>query len=163
MIAGQLGRFHWVVSTDFLPLLKVALPCHLGLRLCITACDSGPIRPGPIDLAAGWATVGDVMVSPPVTPALEVPQGEYDEWYFLGAEPPSDWRPEVFVNYGGFTLTPDPTARALGHGSLPFLEERERFWRQLDQIDPVSYIASGDLDIAVSQNRDFIDRLRAGT
>mgnify|MGYP006923745267 FL=1 len=37
---------------------------------------------------------------------------------------------------------------------------QERFWWQMKQIDPIAFIASGDIDIAVSRNEEFIDAMR---
>ena len=39
---------------------------------------------------------------------------------------------------------------------------QERFWAQMERVDPVSYIAMGDLDVVVSKRREFIENLRAG-
>lgn len=62
------------------------------------------------------------MVSPPLAEGLEIPFDRYDEWYLLDESPHADWRPEVFVNYGRFTLQPtsaiyktyDPTWEKIG-------------------------------------------------
>jgi hypothetical protein len=160
MDTGHFGRFYWVESAESLPLLKVALPLHRGLRLCVTSFDSGPLRPGQEELAAGWASIGEISVSPPITPTLEVPQGEYDEWYILTGSPDISWQPEVFVNYGGFTLVSDETQRGSDRQWLPDMQKR--FWAQICATNPVSYIASGGSDVVVSQNREFIDHICSG-
>jgi hypothetical protein len=108
------------------------------------------------------------MVSPPLDAALVIPYDQYDEWYLLDEPPHPGWEPEVFVNYGGFTLLPieeiyktfDPTCE---RGGLDYLVPiQERFWAQIERVDPVSYIATGDLDVVVSKRREFIEHLRAG-
>jgi hypothetical protein len=141
---------------------------HPQARLCITACDGGPISPCPEEQARGWIVRGNVLVSPPLAEGLEIPHDQYDEWYLLDEPPPSDWSPEVFVNYGGFTLVPieeiyktyDPTWDR--HGLDYLVPIQERFWAQVERVNPVSYIAMGDQDIVVSRRRDFVEQLRAG-
>ncbi len=166
--SGQHGRFHWLVaSSSSLSLMDLTVRYHPTLRLCITSCDSGPISPSPQDQADGWMETGKVMVSPPLAKGLDIPLDQYDEWYLLDEPPSPEWQPEVFVNYGGFTLVPteefpkgdDPTWDR--HG-LDWLDPIQgRFWGQLEQLSPVSYIAMGDYDVVVSQRREFIERLRA--
>jgi hypothetical protein len=167
--SGQHGRFHWLVASSSLPSLAAAtVRFHPGSRLCITAFDSGPIRPGPEEEVRGWMTRGNVMVSPPLAEGLEIPHDQYDEWYLLDDPPPPGWEPEVFVNYGGFTLaaieevlrTYDPTWDK--HGLDYLVPIQERFWAQMEQVDPISYVAMGDQDVVVSRRREFIEHLRAG-
>ncbi len=107
------------------------------------------------------------MVSPPLAEELDIPHDGYDEWYLLDEPPSSEWQPEVFVNYGSFTLVSteelyksyDPTWDC--HG-LEWLDPiQERFWEQLERVNPVSYIAIGGYDVVVSQRREFIERLQA--
>jgi hypothetical protein len=109
------------------------------------------------------------MVSPPLAEGLDIPLDQYDEWYFLDEPPRPEWRPEVFVNYGGFTLLPveeiyktyDPTWDK--HGLDYLVPIQERFWAEVEQVDPISYIAMGDQDVVVSKRREFIEQLRAGS
>jgi hypothetical protein len=55
--------------------------------------------------------------------------------------------------------TLDPTWE---RGGLDYLVPiQERFWAQTERVDPVSYIAMGDLDVVVSKRREFIEHLRA--
>jgi hypothetical protein len=167
--SGQHGRFHWLVAPSSLPSLVAAtVRFHPGSRLCITAFDSGPIRPSPEEEASGWVTRASVMVSPPLDEGLDIPLDQYDEWYLLDEPPPHEWQPEVFVNFGGFTLvaieeiykTYDPTWDR--HGLDYLVPIQERFWAQMEQVDPISYIAMGDQDVVVSKRREFIEQLRAG-
>ncbi len=102
------------------------------------------------------------MVSTPLAAGVEIPWDHYDEWYILDGSPPADWVPEVFVNYGGWTVVP---AEGLGEGDDSWGDRRgletlqSRFWEQLGRIDPVSYVAMGCLDVFVSRQRGFIERL----
>jgi hypothetical protein len=167
---GQHGHFHWLVAPSFPEsFVESTVRFHPGSRLCITSFDSGPIRPGPKEQARGWTARGSVMVSPTLAEGLDIPFDDYDEWYLLDDPPTPAWTPEVFVNYGGFTLVPieeiyrtyDPTWDK--HGLDYLVPIQERFWAQMEQINPVSYIAMGDQDVVVSQRRDFIEELLAGT
>jgi hypothetical protein len=164
--AGTNGRFYWLVAPSSHPrLVELILRFHPSLRLCITAFDSGPIRPGPEELAEGWRASGQIMVSPPLVEGLQIPRNEYDECYILEKPPPPEWEPEIFVNYGGFTLVPsaelykasDPTWSRYGFDELASIQGR--FWEQLERVDPVSYIAVGDYDVVVTRRREFIERL----
>ncbi len=159
MNAGRFGEFSWLESAASLPLIETALPFHLGARLCVTAFDSGPLRLAPEEVAAGWSSVGEIVVSPPIVAALEVPRGEYDEWYILEGVPPAGWKPEVFVNYGGFMLAPGSDSRSPGGDARG--EMVARFWSQIAGLRPLSYLASGDVDLVVSRNDPFIERLSA--
>lgn len=167
MQSGQHGHFYWLVAPSLPPSLESAtLGCHPGAYLCITSYDSGPIRPSPEEQAVGWMSRGKVMISPPLVEGLDIPYDQYDEWYLLAENPPPGWEPEVFVNYEGFTLVPteeineayDPTWGRVGLDGLASIQER--FWSQLEHIDPISYIAMGDRDVVVSKRPEFIERLR---
>lgn len=151
---GERGRFFWLVSDGRLPSLpELAIRYHVGLRLCITSFDSTSISPTPEESAAGWTSVGPAMVSAPLTDRMEIPYDRYDEWYFVDQPPPAAWTSEVFVNYLAFTLA--PSAQNCEYDWLAPMQER--FWEQLDRINPVSYVAMGDNDIVVSKRREFIE------
>jgi len=148
--------------------VKSAVRFHVGLRLCITALDGGPIHPNAEEQPRGWMARGNAVVSPPLTEGLDIPRDQCDEWYLLDEPPSPEWTPEVFVNYGGFTLSPieeiyktyDPTWDR--HGLDYLVPIQERFWEQIDRVNPVSYIAMCDQNIVVSRRPEFIEQLRAG-
>lgn len=104
------------------------------------------------------------MVSPPIAEGLEIPFDCYDEWYIF-EQLPSDWDPELFVNYVGFTLespaetykTYDPTWDR--HRLDWLVPIQERFWKQIAKVNPVSYVAMGDKDVVVSRCREFVEEL----
>jgi len=149
-------------------LVEVTLRFHAGSRLCITAFDGAPLRLSPEETAVGWTAGRSVVVSPPLDDGTVIPRDEYDEWYVLDGPPPHEWQPEIFVNYGGFTLeaveeiykTYDPTWDR--HGLDYLVPIQERFWAQIERIDPISYIAMGDQDVVVSKRLEFIEHLLAG-
>src|SRR5262249_19255326 len=94
---------------------------------------------------------------------------EYDEWYVFEKAPHFESDIEVFVNYGDFTLVPpteiyktfDPTWEKCGLEWLGLAQER--FWIQLQQIHPRTFVASGDNDVVVSRDYRFIEAVRAVT
>jgi hypothetical protein len=170
--SGRHGHFHWLVGPSSIPsLVELTVRFHLGLRLCITAFDGGPIRPSSEDQVEGWMAREAATVSPPLAEGLNIPHDQYDEWYLLNEPPSFEWQPEIFVNIGGFTLVTteelyksyDPTWDR--HG-LDWLDPiQERFWEQLERLNPVSYIAMGEQIIVVSRRREFVEQLKkdAGT
>ena len=165
---GECHGYHWLVTpAQIRQLTDLAAHFHSGLRLCITAFDSGVIRPDDHELAIGWSVQGEVMVSPPLAEDIDIPHHEWDEWYVVSS-PAFDTRPslEVFVNYGGFTVVPpevtyktlDPTWDR--HGLDFLLPIQQRFWAQLAEINPVTYVATGDNDVVVTRNISFIEEIR---
>lgn len=103
---GEHGRYQWLVAPSLPSLVESTVRFHHGLRLYITAHDSGPIRPTLEEQAEGWGVRGPAMVSPPLYEGLAIPSEQFDEWYLFAEPPPPDWEPEVFVNYTRFTLVP---------------------------------------------------------
>lgn len=107
------------------------------------------------------------MVSPALTADLAIPQEGHDEWYVFDVLPDLAWKPEIFVNYGAFTLVPpaelyksfDPTWERDAWDWL--IPSQIEFWDQIERVHPVSYISMGDRDIVVSLRHDFIEELRS--
>lgn len=159
--AGERGRWRWVVSSGIILGLDRALARNFaGKRLCVTSFDSGPLRPNREELAAGWSLVDDIACSPPMTPGFDVPSGGFDEWYVLEDVPVRWTTEEAFVNYYGFTLSTSLESPAYSEGRsrndwLPTMQER--FWRNLDVLEPIIYISSGSSDIVVSTDKRFVD------
>jgi hypothetical protein len=165
---GKHGRYYWLVApTQLWTVRDRLLEFHQGLRLCITSFDSGPLTPTVEERDLGWTRSGEIAVSPPISKSLDVPHDGYDEWYVFEAVPDPDWKPEVFVNFGRFTIVPveellrdfDPTWERDAFDWLRTAQDR--FWKQLEEANPVSFIASGDLDVVVSQREQFIHGLMA--
>ena len=164
---GSHGEYSWLVSgSQIWSLTDLVLRFHRGLRLCITCFDSGPLRLVDEEIAQGWTTQGQVTISPPLIEGMSIPHDQYDEWYLL--DTPRFEKPdiEVFVNYGGLTLvapaetckTFDPTWERMGLDWLAGVQER--FWLQLERLQPASYVAVGDNDIVVSRNHRFVQSVR---
>jgi len=166
IFTGTHNKWSWVVVREMIPELRSLITeFHTDQRLCITAFDSGPIMPSPAEQRLGWTLVGDIMVSPPMTPQLDVPSGEYDEWYVVQSLPTSLEITERYVNTCGFNLadphamaaTQDPTWDRTNYDWLVPIQSR--FWSDMERLNPSSYISSGDADIVVSRNTAFVNRV----
>jgi hypothetical protein len=152
---GQRGDYSWLVSTTRIPAFTdLIIRSHLGLRLCISSFDSGPLRLTDDELAVGWTMQGTVAVSPSLNTVLEIPYDCFDEWYILNS-PEVIGDVKVFVNYVGFSLSASPG----DFGDSADL--RSWFWEQLERIRPESYVAMGDNDIVVSRNRLLVQAVLA--
>ena len=163
---GAHEKWSWIVVREMIrDLPSLIAKYHADQRLCITAFDSGPIKPSPEERGIGWALIGDVMVSPPLTPQLHIPSGEYDEWYVFKTLPTSIDIAERYVNYLGFNLadphamaaSQDPTWDRTNYDWLVPLQSR--FWLDMERLNPTSYISSGDADVVVSRDTAFIRRV----
>ena len=166
--AGQQHAYQWLVSgAQIRDLAAIVVRFHRGLRLCITAFDSGPLRLTTEELDQGWSAQRGVAISPPIEDSLAIPHDQYDEWYVLDDPTPLECDIEVFVNYGAFTLLPpaetyktyDPTWEKSGLEWLALAQDR--FWDQLQQIQPRTFVASGDNDVVVSRDYGFIEAVRS--
>ena len=144
-LTGERCDFRWFQAGDLsLGALVEAVPELVRDRfVVVTSFDSGPLRLSPEDIASGWQQCGSLAVSPksPATRALQL--GEWDEW-FVFDKTPGVRSPEVFINYGGFSLRPDPE-NEWHQAAL------ERFWDQLAEWWPESYLAEGDNLICVTR------------
>lgn len=164
---GVHGDWYWFVSRQPIEdLLCLVVQEHLGQRLWITAFDSGPITPNPEEMASGWKIVDGVIVSPRLVDGIDIPHDQYDEWYIFPDDRPRLHDLERFVNYGGFNLADpramtasfDPTWERSGLDWLYPLQDR--FWKQLDHLSPLSYIASGESDVIVTRLPSFAELMR---
>jgi hypothetical protein len=164
---GQKSEYQWLVSQpEIRQLDEIVARFHLGLRLCVTSFDSGPLRLTKEEFEQGWTTQRGIVVSPPIEESLVIPHDQYDEWYVFENSHFFESDIEVFVNYGAFTLVPpiesftdiDPT---LGKSSIEWLVlAQERFWAQLQRLHPMTFVACGDNDIVVSRDNSFFEAVR---
>jgi hypothetical protein len=156
MIQGEHNQYWWFISHEHQlhDLLQGCAGIFVGRFLAITSFDSGPLKPSNEERATGWVTEADVLYSPRLTSCESLPHDGYDEWYLFDG--PVRFEPEdVFVNYGGFSLE-DPrsgleqigeTADLVGRDHLVSIWQKrdDLFWRQLERLQPVLYVAEGDL------------------
>lgn len=170
MWKGKTENYNWVVSINgFTNLLESLLKTHANQLLHITAFDSGPISPMEEEIQLDWYVKGEVMISPPLNKTISVPYEQYDEWYISHSELNFPNELEIFVNYGGFNLaSPDELTKdddpTWERGRCDFLYPlQEKFWYQLKQVNPETYVAIGDHDIIVSKNENFINKIEEYT
>jgi hypothetical protein len=146
MITGNRGAYRWIVwNSQFLRELVSAVPeIVVGKFAVITSLDSGPFIPSEDEVRRGWELKRGLAYSPKVLRADDLPHDQFDEWFVFSSRKEID-PPEVFVNYGGFRLR-YYTADIETHSLL------ERFWRQMEILQPESYLAEGDFLILVTRN-----------
>jgi hypothetical protein len=144
-LTGEWCNFRWFQANDLsLGALVEAVPELVRDRfVAVTSLDSGPLRLSPDDITAGWQQSGSLAVSPRSASPASLPLGGWDEW-FVFEEMPAKRSPEVFVNYGGFSLRSDPE-NEWQQAAL------ERFWGQLAEWWPESYLAEGDKLICITR------------
>jgi hypothetical protein len=163
MQTGMRSDWSWVVFKQMISELPLLIAeCHPSQHLFITAFDSGPIFPSEEEQRLGWTMFGETMVSPPLSAALEIPAAEHDEWYVFPDPRIRIMPDEIFVNYSGFTLV-DAKKIELADESRRrwLLDAQSRFWASLDRLQPSSYVSSGNIDIIVTRNQRFLDRVIA--
>ena len=173
---GSREPYYWLTSTEDYggTLLQTCPEIVIGRYVAITSTDSGILELTDSQTVAGWQNRGDIAYSPKICSIAEIPhQGAgpdvpgYDEFYVfdtpraLGERvqgnffeeqfTPAPGRVVVFANWPAFVLSdPDPTVQSIV--SL--------FWKQLERLQPESYIADGrDCLTFASRNQDFVDRL----
>ena len=151
MITGRRGDYQWIVwNSQFLGELVSAVPQIVaGKFVVITSFDSGPFIP-PDDLKIkGWILKSGLAYSPQIAHPDDLPRDQYDEWYILSSRRDID-SPEVFINYDAFRLRYYAADITL-HGYL------ERFWLQMERLQPESYLAEGDSLIFVTRDTGLYD------
>ena len=168
-VTGSHGAYLWLTTGnhDLDSLLRECPQTCRGKYIAVTSQDSGPLSPTEEERRAGWQTRNEIAYSPKIQLAERLPHGEcggFDEWYVF--ESPFDlgqiWHGNVFeapltsgqvstfVNFLGFALH-KPEEEALA----------TLFWKQLDWIQPESYISDGDLFLTfVTRDTDLFADVR---
>jgi hypothetical protein len=164
LVTGSHDGYRWLTTGqhDLHTLLERRPQVVAGKYLAVTSQDSGPLTLTEEEKLAGWQSRNEIAYIPQVQSPLAIRHGEcggFDEWYVFDS--PRDlgkiWRDNVFeapitpgelsvfVNFGGFELH-NPENKGL----------TSIFWRQLDWIQPESYIADGyDFLTFVSRNGEL--------
>lgn len=173
-LTGSRGAYRWLTigKRDLDALLRRCPQAVVGKYVAVTSLDSGPMALTDAEKRLGWRSRNEIAYSPLVQSLHDcrtkrVPDGcaGFNEWYVFNS--PFDlgelWHGNVFeapimpgqvctfVNFGpGFALHNPEMA------SLVSL-----FWKQLDWIQPESYIADADMFLTfVSRNEDIFAAVR---
>jgi hypothetical protein len=173
-VTGSHGAYRWLTTAQHeLDTLLLRCPqAVVGKYVAVTSLDSGPMALTDAEKRGGWRSRNEIAYSPQIQSAENgrterLPDGcaSFNEWYVFNS--PFDlgelWHGNVFeapitrgqvctfVNFGpGFALHNPEMA------SLVSL-----FWKQLDWIQPESYIADADMLLTfVSRNEDIFVAVR---
>lgn len=166
---GSHGDYDWL-STDRFELENLLQKCpqiFIGKFVAVTSWDSGFLSLTTDQERAGWQSKNGITHSPRIESIKELSCGGFDEWY-LSTSPLNlgePWRDNVFkapdrpgnlcvlVNFGDFGL----------HNSGPLQALTTIFWRQMDWIQPESYVADGNAFLTfVTRNKGlFAEALHA--
>jgi hypothetical protein len=148
-VTGSHGTYQWLATRLQFDSFLLRCPEILaGKYVAVTSLDSGPLGLTEEEERNGWRSRGGVAYSPQVRSVETLRHGGFDEWYIFDSPkelgqvwqgnvfevPSTSDYISVFVNFGDFA----PHNRELE--ALVAL-----FWKQLDQIQPESYVADGNL------------------
>jgi len=148
IFTGTHGKWWWIVVRDAVRGLgALVAEFHTGQRLCITTFDSGQ------------------LVSPPLTPQMHIGFDE-QEGYIIRLLPTSIDVSERYGSYFGFNLaephalvaSQNPTWDRTNYDWLIPLQEK--FWSDMERLNPTTYICRNDADIVVTCNAAFFQRVR---
>ena len=157
---GSRGAYQWLTTElEMIPFLRSCPQVVLGKYIAITSVDSGIFKMGEEESANGWESRGEVGHSPRISSIEELPlnclvDAHYHEWFILRApadigdlfrgnvfiEPPRQGIIAAFINYRIDLSNSDKALLDL-------------FWRQLERIQPESYLADGK-DFLAFASRD---------
>ena len=172
---GRHGSYLWLqrpldsrdTSRPLGNLVKSCPEAILGRHVVVTSLDSGSLQLSDQQRTEGWQKSGRLAISPRISATVAVPYEWFDEWYVFD-EPKVPADIEVFVNYGTFSLgDPYPAMSTMYIGSDKsavdrmvegVLELRQRFWTQIERLQPLSYISNGHCFLFVTQEQEMYDR-----
>ena len=167
-ITGSHGPYRWLTAGqhDLDTLLQRCPQALLGKYIAVTSLDSGPMALTSEEERAGWQSRNEIAYSPKIQSVRDcrterLPGGEcggFNEWYVFDSRfdlgqlwhgnvfeaPMTPGHVSTFVNFSSFVLH-NPEMSDLV--SL--------FWKQLDWIQPESYIADGVLLTFVSRDEQL--------
>lgn len=158
---GSRGAFQWLTTDrhDLDTLLRLCPQALLSKYVAVTSLDSGPLHLNDEEVSSGWQTRNDIAYSPRIQSAEKLAHGEcggFDEWYVF--EAPADLGQVVSGNIFEASLLPGRVAIFVNYGGFGFHDSvmqslTDLFWRQLEWINPESYIADGTLLNFVSRDK----------
>jgi hypothetical protein len=166
---GSHGAYLWLTTGqhDLNGLLQRCPQVLLGKYIAVTSLDSGPLELTDEEKRAGWQSRNEIAYSPQIQSPEGLPYGEcagFDEWYVF--ESPFDlgqlWHGNVFEA----PLTSGHVSTFVNFLDFaPHNSEVEDlvslFWKQLDWIQPESYIADGNAFLTfVTRGKDLFGAVR---
>ena len=174
VVRGTHGSYFWLQSP--VNPRNVSQPISMLLRECpnavrdqyvvVTSLDSGPLLLTEQQIKVGWRRHERLALSPKMHLLEQLPFEWFDEWLIF-ERPSAPSEVEVFVNYGTFSLAdPNPTISTMYMGSDGSVREqmiaavepvRERFWTQIEELKPVSYVANGNCFLFVTSKLDILE------
>jgi len=177
LIDGTHGRYLWLErslaargpDSPLQHLTSTSPELLLDKYVVVTSLDSGPLRLTNQRIISGWQRFGRLALSPRIASVVEVPFQWFDVWYIF------DYRNgpkevEVFVNYGTFALSEsNPTIDTMYIGrdanlradlKTKAVQLRKRFWSQLDELNPTSYVANGNCFTFVTRDRSLFEKVK---
>lgn len=173
-VTGSHGTYQWLTTGqhDLDTLLRLCPQAVVGKYVAVTSLDSGPMALTDAEERDGWRSRNEIAYSPQIQSAGNArtersPGGcaGFNEWYVFNS--PFDlgelWHGNVFEA----ALTPGQVCTFVNFGPSFALHDPEMaslvslFWRQLDWIQPESYIADTDMLLTfVSRNEDIFVAVR---
>ena len=171
---GSHGAYRWLTTGQHeLDTLRRRCPQALvGKYVAVTSLDSGPMALTDAEKRDGWRSRNEIAYSPQIRSAENsrterLPDGcaGFNEWYVFNS--PFDlgelWHGNVFEA----PITPGQVCTFVNFGPGFALHNPEManlvslFWKQLDWIQPESYIADADMLLTfVSRNEDIFVAVR---
>jgi hypothetical protein len=165
MVSGVHGDYSWIEwsspSAYLYDFIHAFPEIVLQKYIVVTACDSGPLVPTDQERQDGWFAEGEIAYSGPIGDVDAIPNDQFDEWYIF---PRLTKIPdiEVFINYAVFSLS--DAKKLFPHWDAAMIAERhqaqERFWQQLIELAPESYLAEGERLIFVTRDHALFASVR---
>jgi hypothetical protein len=169
MKTGFSSTYEWLETDHDLRTLLDLCPAIVASRyLAITSIDSGQFAPSEVDLSRGWKQIGGIAYSPLIRSVEDLPRNcccdLFDEWY-LFETPPALGKlcydnifttelasPNVFA-FVNFYFRPS---------LLTMRELSEFFWKQINWMQPETYVANGaDCLVFATGNRHLFNLVYA--
>lgn len=151
MKAGRKADYYWIEWDERSKFLKDLLSEYPQLvidkYLVNTSFDSGSLSLSSEEIEQGWHTKDSLTFSPQIKTVESISGYGYDEWYVFNS-PKTMGDIEVFVNYLGFSL----------HQSM-FAEIQKAFWKQIELLQPESFLAEGDNLICVTKAENLFSQM----
>jgi hypothetical protein len=166
---GTHGAYRWLVTAqlELNALIQRCPEAVVSKYVAVTSLDSGAMVLTDQEKLDGWQSRNEIVYSPQIKSAHDVqterlPDGfaSYNEWYVFNSRfdlghlwhgnvfeaPPKPGQVSTFVNFGHNFALHDPELATLA----------KLFWKQLDWIQPESYVADSDSHLTfVTRHEDL--------